>query len=37
MEQLGGTSFFKAHPDWESKPIMALLSQHATEMHSEYC
>lgn len=35
MAQLGGKSFFQSNPDWETKPIMGLLSQHAREMHGQ--
>jgi hypothetical protein len=35
MGQLGGMSFFQSHPDWETKPVMGLLSQHAKQMYGE--
>jgi hypothetical protein len=35
MGELGGKSFFQSNPDWDTKPVMALLGQHAKEMHGK--
>ena len=33
MRELDGTSFFQSNSDWETKPIMGLLSSHAKDMY----